>query len=163
MSSNNPWSLRRLRFLEDYGSKCKACGSTENIHVHHLSYEFPRGSEPDTDLVVLCQTCHEKVHRLERTAVVELRVATELIIRTTPAMNIPSSKVHVNQIIHRYKLKHRTEPGHQVPKKVAERTQELIKSTSQTTLSPVISSGKNVLPKHRKRRKSKSSRIHGSP
>lgn len=43
--------------------KCALCGSTENLQVHHLTYEH-RGCEhlfPE-DIQCLCKDCHLKVH-----------------------------------------------------------------------------------------------------
>ena len=39
--------------------ECGACGV--ELHVHHLTYER-RGEELPEDLVVLCKSCHAKVH-----------------------------------------------------------------------------------------------------
>lgn len=44
-----------------------ACGSKKDIHVHHLTYER-MGHELDSDLMVLCEVCHDKVHQLHRTS-----------------------------------------------------------------------------------------------
>jgi 5-methylcytosine-specific restriction endonuclease McrA len=41
---------------------CRACGSSVNLQVHHLSYER-LGAERDEDLVTLCRDCHRRTHR----------------------------------------------------------------------------------------------------
>lgn len=43
--------------------KCQECGSTENLNIHHKTYEN-HGDEIHhlEDLVCLCQKCHEKHH-----------------------------------------------------------------------------------------------------
>ena len=45
------------------GAKCEICGSTENLHVHHKTYEH-HGYEHLylEDLQCLCNDCHLKVH-----------------------------------------------------------------------------------------------------
>lgn len=46
------------------GYKCRLCGSTENLNVHHRNYEF-HGQELqkwDTELICICKRCHEKHH-----------------------------------------------------------------------------------------------------
>lgn len=42
-------------------NSCDICGSTENIEVHHLSYDDPYA------ITWLCRECHGKMHRKERT------------------------------------------------------------------------------------------------
>lgn len=56
------WQLIREWIIEKRGAKCQICNSTENINVHHRSYEN-LGDEREEDLVVLCQSCHEIFHK----------------------------------------------------------------------------------------------------
>lgn len=45
--------------------KCKLCGSTENLCVHHIdgfSEEKPENSNKNK-LITLCRTCHARIHR----------------------------------------------------------------------------------------------------
>ncbi len=42
--------------------KCELCGNVnEVLEVHHISYEHI-GNERQDDLVVLCHSCHDRVH-----------------------------------------------------------------------------------------------------
>lgn len=52
--------LRQKVFRRDH-NKCRACGSTENLQVHHLSYRNIYHEELD-DLVCLCRNCHAAFH-----------------------------------------------------------------------------------------------------
>ena len=52
--------LRKKVFRRDQ-NKCRACGSTESLQVHHLSYMNIYHEELD-DLVCLCRTCHAAFH-----------------------------------------------------------------------------------------------------
>jgi len=63
---------RRLKRLA--GGRCEGydpaspdgrCQQTENLTVHHLSYEH-LGREYPWELEVLCQACHDAIHRAER-------------------------------------------------------------------------------------------------
>lgn len=47
-----------------YGRRCEACGSTEQIDVHHADYRNLY-EEGDEDLVALCRSCHAECHHLQ--------------------------------------------------------------------------------------------------
>ena len=51
------WKLIRAKKLIAVGERCELCGSTKNLHVHHLSYENIFQEELE-DLQVLCCACH---------------------------------------------------------------------------------------------------------
>ena len=55
------WKTLRKIMLESAGWKCKLCEAKGNLHVHHLNYEN-LGEELISDLVVLCNPCHRKIH-----------------------------------------------------------------------------------------------------
>ena len=61
------WRRERNRVLRRARFKCERCPSRRFLSVHHRTYER-LGCERDTDLVVLCATCHEgaEVATLER-------------------------------------------------------------------------------------------------
>jgi hypothetical protein len=44
---------------------CYACGSNDNLQVHHKSYRRI-GNEHLNDLCLLCDNCHRETHRIER-------------------------------------------------------------------------------------------------
>lgn len=58
------WRGLREDYRSTYGWKC-VCGATERLHLHHVSYDR-LGSERLTDVVPLCQPCHEVMHELRR-------------------------------------------------------------------------------------------------
>ena len=60
--ASEDWRDIRTVMLDIYNHKCAECGATEDLHVHHLTYERFGGDERTTDLEVLCKTCHEKAH-----------------------------------------------------------------------------------------------------
>ena len=55
------WSAVRLRLFAQRGAFCEQCRASANLEIHHLTYdrEF---HERDTDLRILCRTCHETAH-----------------------------------------------------------------------------------------------------
>ena len=62
------WKQRAHNAIVQAGSRCQLClrvGSrTGNVHlnVHHLTYRA-LGNESSSDLAVLCQDCHNLIHR----------------------------------------------------------------------------------------------------
>ena len=56
------WQDIRTVMLDIYNHQCDVCGATEDLQVHHLTYERFGGDERTTDLQVLCKPCHEKAH-----------------------------------------------------------------------------------------------------
>ncbi len=61
---SDEWEQKaRKRKAIDKG-QCQMCGTTENIHVHHLTYHNIFRENPYTDLVCLCEKHHQMVHRM---------------------------------------------------------------------------------------------------
>lgn len=61
MQSDEWRHIRGLR-LDIAGHRCEQCGTTEDLQVHHLTYERFGGDENMQDLQALCKTCHERAH-----------------------------------------------------------------------------------------------------
>ncbi len=61
--SSDYWFLVSRIARAEAENKCQSCGSTKNICVHHKTYEH-RGFEHNhfDDLMVLCNSCHNKEH-----------------------------------------------------------------------------------------------------
>ena len=58
------WEIMRRRALLRAGGHCQRCwGERRRLDVHHLTYER-LGRERESDLVVLCATCHAAAHNL---------------------------------------------------------------------------------------------------
>lgn len=55
------WRRRRDERIRAVGRQCQRCAARRDLQVHHLSYER-LGDEWDTDLEVLCRSCHENHH-----------------------------------------------------------------------------------------------------
>jgi 5-methylcytosine-specific restriction endonuclease McrA len=56
------WKARRRDALARASGRCMDCGTTRNLHVHHLTYKR-HGNELARDLRVLCSRCHRRRHR----------------------------------------------------------------------------------------------------
>jgi hypothetical protein len=55
------WRQRRREALVWAGGKCQLCSAMEGLDVHHNTY-VRLGCEVETDLIVLCRSCHERHH-----------------------------------------------------------------------------------------------------
>ena len=56
------WHKLRKQALNRADYRCQTCNGTESINVHHRVYPVKLGTEPITDLVVLCRCCHKIFH-----------------------------------------------------------------------------------------------------
>ena len=57
------WRQRRNEALSQAGHKCQLCARATDLEVHHNCYDR-LWSEPLSDLVVLCDECHERHHKV---------------------------------------------------------------------------------------------------
>lgn len=55
------WKEVSAQCRERYDNRCAICGSTEDLNVHHWTYEH-LGEEKPWELICLCQSCHERAH-----------------------------------------------------------------------------------------------------
>ena len=55
------WRKKRQEVFALKGEWCDDCGTSSNLHVHHLTYDN-LFNEKMEDLQVLCKSCHEKEH-----------------------------------------------------------------------------------------------------
>lgn len=57
------WRKVRLAILKRDNKHCCSCGSTDDLHIHHLTYKHHL-KELDNldDLVTLCKKCHNEIH-----------------------------------------------------------------------------------------------------
>lgn len=57
------WKNLRRRILMRDRYTCQDCGRTDSLEVHHLCYRPFLEDALDSDLVTLCEDCHEQKHR----------------------------------------------------------------------------------------------------
>ena len=53
----------RNQVLRRDGWRCQLCGASRNLHVHHLKSRSRLGDDAMKNLITLCATCHESLHR----------------------------------------------------------------------------------------------------
>jgi hypothetical protein len=56
------WQRRRAERVRFAGGRCELCFGIGRIEVHHRTYERV-GAELLTDLIALCEGCHERFHQ----------------------------------------------------------------------------------------------------
>lgn len=56
------WSEIRQEVLERDEYRCGNCGSTDNLHVHHIVPLSLGGSNLPSNLRTLCKSCHQRLH-----------------------------------------------------------------------------------------------------
>ena len=57
------WKKKRIQALDHHGKACACCGSNNQVEVHHISYLNCPGNEKMTDLIPLCKSHHQLVHK----------------------------------------------------------------------------------------------------
>ena len=65
----NHWKSRKFKKLWQVNGQCQECGDKTGLQVHHVRYKDNNGNsvlyrERMRDLIVLCDTCHKKIHGL---------------------------------------------------------------------------------------------------
>jgi 5-methylcytosine-specific restriction endonuclease McrA len=58
---SDAWHAFRRRVLARDGYRCRDCGDTQSLEVHHCTYER-FGHEQLADCIALCYSCHQKRH-----------------------------------------------------------------------------------------------------
>lgn len=61
--NSDAWAARKSEYFAGHAKRCSACGSKTHIHLHHMTYAR-LGAELDSDMVPLCEKCHDRVHAL---------------------------------------------------------------------------------------------------
>lgn len=60
--SSKEWKLKRIQVKDRDNHSCKICGSTKDLHVHHMSGYDLIPNEPISCLITLCNVCHKAEH-----------------------------------------------------------------------------------------------------
>lgn len=71
------------RVKERDGHTCNECGTTSNLHAHHIVPLNRGGSDTMGNMVTLCQSCHGSAHEWDGYRVGARRKSTAKRIKTT--------------------------------------------------------------------------------
>jgi hypothetical protein len=66
----------------DVYRKCRFCGSSRNIDLHHTSYKWIGTKDELRNVIPLCREHHEEVHTFAKENKVSVRVATNILRKT---------------------------------------------------------------------------------
>lgn len=53
----------RNQVLKRDGWRCQRCGTSNDLHVHHVKSRSSFGDDTLENLIALCAKCHETLHR----------------------------------------------------------------------------------------------------
>ena len=45
------------------GWRCRSCGSRNSLHIHHIIFRSQQGPDEAWNLIALCNSCHDGVHK----------------------------------------------------------------------------------------------------
>ena len=57
--------LNRKKALKRDNFRCRNCGSSENLHTHHLVKYKKSSNDSSENLITLCSSCHKKIENLQ--------------------------------------------------------------------------------------------------
>ena len=57
-----PYTQLRLEVLRRDGRRYQACGSQDNLQVHHKEFRGRSGNDSEQNLITLCAACHNSLH-----------------------------------------------------------------------------------------------------
>lgn len=61
--SHEDYCELRQQILRRDGWRCHACGSMQNLEVHHLTFRSHGGDDSEENLITLCAECHTGAHQ----------------------------------------------------------------------------------------------------
>ncbi len=57
------YSALHLQILERDSWRCQACGNMQFLEVHHIQFRSHSGPDAEQNLITLCASCHDKLHK----------------------------------------------------------------------------------------------------
>lgn len=67
------------KVLERDNHRCRLCYSTWWLQIHHIIYRSQGGKHIEENLMMLCKSCHDKVHSSKKTWQVKLKQMINVI------------------------------------------------------------------------------------
>lgn len=92
------WAQKRGGALQRAGGKCEACGTHEQLQVHHLTYARIY-QENDADLMVLCRLHHEATEEMVHKGVLKRNGCVKALREKTLQLIAPLSHGQQRRIV----------------------------------------------------------------
>lgn len=83
------WRNLRLNIAYKHNNRCQMCSKLvkRGYHIHHLTYENI-GNEKASDLMFLCESCHNKIHNG--------KIKDKTIKKVNRSPNVPKNYIQTN-------------------------------------------------------------------
>jgi 5-methylcytosine-specific restriction endonuclease McrA len=65
-NARNVASPAKRRYIAQRDGGCRVCGTTRDLHCHHITYRSEGGTNDERNLVTVCQKDHDRVHSNKR-------------------------------------------------------------------------------------------------
>lgn len=56
--------MKQVLKRDDY--RCRGCGTTRHLEVHHIIFRSQGGKDEPSNLVTLCRRCHQRAHKNDK-------------------------------------------------------------------------------------------------
>lgn len=105
------WTL--LKFFRPLKKGCEDCGSTINLHIHHLVYPGTLSAH----IQILCASCHHSKHRKGTDIERQLEICRKYVVGKTGLQLAKEYNLHKNriyQILRKWNIKTRPAFGRNI-------------------------------------------------
>lgn len=90
---SDKWKKIREQVLQRDNNKCTICGASDNLIIHHVSYDN-LGNEKIEDLTTVCEKCHTKIHSTKNWNKSKNKVNKKEIDKMIEDKNIDTNKLY---------------------------------------------------------------------
>ena len=94
---SNEWKQIRKLYFKGKRKSCLCCKSTKIIQLHHKSYKRLGTTSEIKDLISVCNSCHKKIHKLEKDNKISVTKATNIYIKSTKKYKVKIIKRKKNK------------------------------------------------------------------
>ena len=86
----------KAEIRERDGRRCRFCGTTKALHVHHIRYRSEQGSNTPENLITLCMGHHDRVHSNKRHWQPILIETMRIFYEESLLMSVPAVEQRMN-------------------------------------------------------------------
>lgn len=99
------WKAKRQETFLYYGKECYTCGKSKKLHVHHITYARFKNEDVATDLIPLCEKCHNKLHKLQKERGISVERASRVFFFEFKQYRNPKIRIKKVKPVFVHKLK----------------------------------------------------------